>query len=861
MVLPSPVAADEVATGELIQFNVPRQPLDLALTQFAEQANITLLFPSDGMEELMANELVGQYSVSEGAAILLAGTGLMPKLRQQPVLNIVLDPVATKVEPDMSNRGGFGAGLLAAVLSLFGGSGVQAADSALLDEPGSALTSGAVAAEEQVIEEILVTAEKREGTLQETPVAITALTTSIVEDRNINDLRKIASIAPSMVYNMANGQAQVYMRGVGTDVQTIVSEPGVAMFVDGVYMGTASEQAATFEDVERIEVLRGPQGTLYGRNSMGGNINVITRLPGEEPEFRASLLYGDYDRVKASASGGGSLIDGVLAARVSLVRDTADGYRKNAFNGDDLDDRDIFSAAVTVVFTPSETFELILRGDWSEEDHDNPIIQYGELVPDSGLSPLFFGGSPGRPPNRPSNDLPTAYSREWNGLSATVNWDIGEVTLRSITATRDTVNDGVVDNDGTDLSFIHNAQNQESEMFSQEFNLLGTLGDNLEWIVGAYYFDQETVAMFEFDLPALQPLFEAIFGFPPGGLADPNVNFLYGERLRGGPAAMPFLDFISTQDTESLAFFLQGSYHVSDRLRLTAGVRRTDDDRTNVQTITANISLDECFGLKLQDDWQETTYKLSADFDVNESVMVYGSYAKGYKSGGFNIGSCNNPFDPETVVAYEAGLKSTLADGRLRLNLAAFSYDYEDLQVELTLETTATLENATDVQSTGFEAEFVWVPVDAVQIDGGVSFMQSEFEEFMSSDPMTPFELLDLEGNQTQRAPDVSYNVGIQYTHLFAGGADITLRYEASYKDDYYTDVFNNDFAQIDSHTLHNVRVIANVNNRWEVMAFIENATDEEVLENLVPAATVGGTIAAWAPPRLWGLQLRYTME
>ena len=151
------------------------------------------------------------------------------------------------------------------------------------------LNSTAQAAE-QAIEEIVVTAEKRESTLQKTPVAITALTTDMVEDRNINDLRKVTAIAPGMVYNMANGQAQIYMRGIGTDVNTIMTEPGVAMFVDGVYMGTTAEQAATLENVERIEVLRGPQGTLYGRNSTGGNVNIITKLPGEEPGFSASLL-------------------------------------------------------------------------------------------------------------------------------------------------------------------------------------------------------------------------------------------------------------------------------------------------------------------------------------------------------------------------------------------------------------------------------------------------------------------------------------------------------------------------------------------------------------------------------------------
>ena len=722
------------------------------------------------------------------------------------------------------------------------------------------LNSTAQAAE-QAIEEIVVTAEKRESTLQKTPVAITALTTDMVEDRNINDLRKVTAIAPGMVYNMANGQAQIYMRGIGTDVNTIMTEPGVAMFVDGVYMGTTAEQAATLENVERIEVLRGPQGTLYGRNSTGGNVNIITKLPGEEPGFSASLLYGGHDRVRATLSGEGSLIEGVLAARASFVKDTADGYRDNTFNGDDLDDRDIFSAAVSTVFTPIEEFELILRGDWSEAEQDNPLWDYGEVVPGSGLNPIMFGGQQGSAPDKLSHNSPTGYDRENWGLSATATWDIRDVTLKSVTAYRETVNDGVFDNDGTDISFLNTIQTQNSEMFSQEINLLGSIGENFEWILGGYYFDQETVAMFEFDLPALQSFFEFVFGFPPGGLGDPNVNFLYGERLAGGGDAVPFLDFINTQDTESLAFFGQGTYHLSDQLSVTAGVRHTDDEKKNVQTITNNISPGKCFDLNLEDDWQEMTYKLSADYDFSDSVMMYGSYSKGYKSGGFNTGLCNNPFGPETVTAYEIGLKSTLADGRLRLNLAAFVYDYEDFQARLFINNASTIENATDVENIGFEAEFLWVPVEALQFDGGVSFMKSEFDDFMSDDPMDPPGLVDLKGNQTLRAPDVSFNVGAQFTHWFDQlGGDITFRYEASYKDDYYTDVFNNSFAEIESHTIQNVRVIWNVNNHWEMQAFIENLDDEEIIENLLPGATIGGTTYSWAPPRLWGVQVRYRM-
>ena len=283
--------------------------------------------------------------------------------------------------------------------------------------------------------------------------------------------------------------------------------------------------------------------------------------------------------------------------------------------------------------------------------------------------------------------------------------------------------------------------------------------------------------------------------------------------------------------------------------------------RQTYRQITNNIAPGKCSNLDLEDDWQETTYKLSGDYDFSDSVLMYATFSKGFKSGGFNTGSCNDRFDPETVTAYEVGLKSTFADGRLRLNLAAYLYDYEDFQARLFINNASLIENASDVENLGFEAEFVWVPVDALQIDGGLSIMESEFKSFVSDDPLDPPGLVDLEGNQTLRSPDVSYNVGVQYMHWFdQGGGDITVRYEASYKDDYFTTVFNNDFAEIKSHAIQNFRVIWNANNQWQVQGFVENFTDEEVLESLLASATIGGTIVSWTPPRLWGVQIRYTM-
>ena len=422
-----------------------------------------------------------------------------------------------------------------------------------------------------------------------------------------------------------------------------VAEPGVAMFVDGVYMGTTSEQSATLENLERIEVLRGPQGTLYGRNTTGGNLNIFTKLPSDEPEFSASLLLGDYDQVKGSVSGGGPLIDEVLSGRISLVSDSHDGYRENLETGKDVEDRETLATAFSTLFTPTENFEFILRGDWADSDDNGPLIHYGEVVPTSNFyNPIDLGGEVGPSPTKVRHDVDTSYDREIWGLSGTINWDIGGITVRSITAYRETVNSGSADNDGTNINLVTITQTQESEMFSQEFNFFGEIGDSFEWIAGLYYFDQDTLVEFEIDLPAaqepvegfLQFLTELESGLPPGSLdgALDGILEFGGTRLDGvSTEVYPFLDFSNQQNSESKAVFMQGTYSLSDRLGITAGVRYTEDEKENTQTVTSNLldPADVCFDLELEDSWEEVTYRLSADYDISDSSMVYGTILNG----------------------------------------------------------------------------------------------------------------------------------------------------------------------------------------------------------------------------------------
>ena len=708
------------------------------------------------------------------------------------------------------------------------------------------------------IEEILVTAQKREQRLQDTPIAITAFTAQAIEDGQIDGVRKISQLTPSLVFNQSGNAANTYLRGVGQDISTIQGEPGVALFVNGVYQGVNISQVAAYHDLERIEVLRGPQGTLYGRNSSGGNINIYTKKPDFTSQFEGSLLVGEDNRIEAAVAGQTTLAPDRLAVRANIISNNADGRRKNLVDGKDVEERDLVSGALSLLWTPSEKVEVLLRADYSETDDDTPRWDYQEEVPGSGLSPPLFGGTitPGAEDIR--NDTPTSHYSEYKGISADITWQVGDVSVKSITAYRESEYEATVDFDGSDVPFVIADQNMPSEQFSQEINISGTaLDGRLEWIAGGFYFDQDMEVIGGFGLPILQGILEGAFGLPPGGFADPDLNPFYSDRISGGGAEFPFLDFSSIQSVESYAAFVQGTYSVSDTFRLTAGVRYTKDKKTNVWSVVSNIQPNGCEGLKISEEWDEPTWRLAADFDIGENTMVYASVSRGFKSGGYNDGVCGNVYDPEIIDAYEVGLKTALADNRLQLNVAAFFYDYEDFQARLTIQNASVVENAAKTEIKGLEIEARAIPVDGLTLTAAVSFVDGEYLDFLTQNPMFANRDEDAKGNQTLRTPDVSANASVQYA-FNTGIGNIRLRYEISYKDDYFTTVFNDDFAQMDAHTIQNVRVLWDAGGAWQLGAFVENLDDEEYLEQQLIAPTIGGVEGMWGPPRTWGVQVRY---
>lgn len=425
-----------------------------------------------------------------------------------------------------------------------------------------------------------------------------------------------------------------------------------------------------------------------------------------------------------------------------------------------------------------------------------------------------------------------------------------------------------------DITYLTDNFKQTNEEWSQEFTLSGSAG-RLDWIGGAYYYQSEIDEAFQFTLPALQATFEALFGLFGGGGPLPSGSLAaFGTRLDGLPSAIPFLDFQVIQDLESVAAYGQGTYNFTDRLRGTAGVRWTRDKKDVTQTVVNNIGGDFCRDVDLNDSWSEVTGKVGLDADVGEDHLVYASISRGFKAGGFNGGQCRNPYDPETLLALEVGSKSRLLDNTLQINLAAFYYDYKDLQARLFINNASIVENAADAETYGFEVEWLWLAGANFRVDGSLSLLETEFKDFLSTDPLNPQIgsncdatglgcQQDLSGNDLLRSPPVKANLAAEYDIGLNSAGTLTLRGEYAYTDSMYHTVFNNDFAKQDDYSLWNARLIWNPApgslDGVSVIAFVENAGDEDFVMIHAPNATTGGTLTQYGPPRTWGLQVRYS--
>ncbi|MCB1685263.1 MAG: TonB-dependent receptor [Pseudomonadales bacterium] len=699
------------------------------------------------------------------------------------------------------------------------------------------LITPAAAAEEQgrVIEEVLVTAEKRTASVQETSIAVTAYSHEELELRGIDEIEDLQFSAPNLVisHNSQSPVTYAYIRGIGSDQLVAGFDPGVAYHVDGVYIGQPSSMPVDLWDMERIEVLRGPQGTLYGRNTTGGTINVITKGPTDELDGTFDVTAGNYDRLRLRGAVGGPIIGDRVSGRLSFISDSADGYQDN-YIGDDSDAIDHWALRGKLRFDITEDLSLLLTAQRFENEGNQSQkrrepFEAVELAP--GFVVNIFDGAIPNPsdPREVAKDHEEKLDLDNDFYSARVEWNLGNVTLVSTTA--------YLTNDwyqSTDIDMSSNAvQFQEWEMetnqFTQELQLISSSEGPLQWILGAFWFDEDL---------------ETDYFFQDSSVA--GFNFFNGGDL----------------DTKSWAVYGQASWDMRDSgvpLRIVGGLRYTEDEKKiDEYQIIPEFLLD--LSGDMDNTWDETTGKLGIDWFLSDDIMAYASYSHGYKGGGYSVGQFDE-FDPETVDNFEVGLKTLLADGKAQVNVAAFYNDYQDLQVNYLLGTLYLTYNAAEATIQGIEIESTLLVTDQFMIGANFTWLDAEFDEYIF-DPGPPE--IDLAGDRLNRAPEYTVALTAQYDFSIEGIGNFSARADYYWQDDMYLRLQNTPRHEADAFDTVDLRLVwTSLDEHWTIDAFMKNAGNEDNQRSLtVNDGLSSGTASfvSYYPPKTYGVRFGYSL-
>ena len=715
----------------------------------------------------------------------------------------------------------------------------------------SAITSTAGA--QGVLEEIVVTAQKRAQDLQDVPISIQAYTGEYLEDFNLAELQLVAVRTPNMAFSRAGGEAQIYIRGIGTNIFGVGVDPSVAVHQDGVYFGRTNMALTQLLDIERVEILRGPQGTLYGRNTTGGAINLISRMPSDEPEGYVEAQIGNFSHKEISAAYGGPIND-QWGFRVAGRWSDDDGFTDDLdpAGENEIDDQQVKAIRGILTYTPTDRFRLSVIADRTEFDSGNRAIR---PLDDLGAAEVL-GSLPLGDFDETRNNLDTFFDWDMTGATVNAEVDLSDTwTLTSVTGYRKYESDFLFNTDGTEIDITRSNFKYDSEQFSQEWRIASNGIDRWNFIGGVYYLHENKAGALGLVRAGGRPFFATVPG-STGSFIIPEDN-----------------------DLDAYAVFGQATFDITPQLGLTFGLRYSKEEKEDLTSVGAVFDL---LGLEspqrplvfstrqVEDDWSDVTPEIGLEYQVNDDLLVYGKIAQGFKSGGFNAFDTRPSFDEEEITSFEAGFKSDLADRSLRLNGALFYYDYQDLQVSTFINGLTLTTNAAEATVWGGELELQWVPAAApnVRVSGGLSILDAEYDRFVDRQGNNPDgtpRVLDLTGNTLPNAPDFKLNIGVEYDIEMAGGRYVTLSGQLSHQDDVFFTQFNEPVVGQDGVTLIDGRVAYQLSENFELALFGRNLADEDYFQNVVRFTStsdpgrdplgIGNALGYPAPGRTYGLQ------
>ena len=674
-------------------------------------------------------------------------------------------------------------------------------------------------------EEVIVTARLRKEKLQSVPLSIASFSEKELKNTGANNVQDVAKMTPGFTYSPLFGGAAAtpVIRGQSTTI----GEPNVGFFIDGVYQSSRVVMDASIgDDVARVEVVKGPQSALYGRNTFGGAINIISKPPSGEFQAQARLDYSSNNTISAHASASGAIIADKLFYRIGAVHNQSDGYFKNTLTGTNLDTKDTNVFSGMLYATPNDTLSMKLRlANEKTRDGDLPLkyaTNNSFIFPFSGTLPTAQMYTSELKGSETFSVTPGHNDRDYTTLSATIDKKLDGITLTSVTGFDRLTYDQQQDNDFRPAKISYQHTRQKLSDFSQEIRLSSNKESNLNWIIGAYYYDLKTTTDVNNQYAA-----DALSIINTYGAA----GFGAWRFLTGGNYAHV------VETTKSKAVFASVGYKLSDKARISLEGRYTDETKTADSVAHAGIlnpSVPAATLFNASRNFKNFVPRLTIDYAAKQNLLFYASASKGEKTGGFNTNVINGSpninerfYDPESAWNYEVGMKSSSDDGRYVFNLAAYQIDWSNQIVRAVSPVSLALLNinAGKTSIKGFEAEFRARPTQNLSLNAGLAFTDSKYDKYyfatLAAIGMNP----TLDGTRLQYVSKWQYNLGAQYIVPVANNIKWFSRADLSYQSD--QSAVQPAFATVGSATQLNLRTGFDF-EKASIRLFVNNATNEK---------------------------------
>jgi iron complex outermembrane receptor protein len=705
-----------------------------------------------------------------------------------------------------------------------------------------------------LLEEVIVTAQKRQESIQNVGISITAFSADQMRELGFTDSTRIAAMSPGVQINYPNGLSSFSfsVRGVTQSDFSDHQEAPVSVYIDEVYISQMPSAGFQLFDMERVETLRGPQGTLFGRNATGGLIHFVTQKPFDKFSAYSEITYGDYDQLGFEGAVGGPLSD-IISARASIKTNQHDGYIDNG-SGPDGNEQKNYAGRLQTLLKLGERGDFLLSIRGAKNDVDTP--QYWKnaaaTVGPTGVG-VFINGDVSGEVHAGNWNMAGGWDIETYSTSGTLNWNFDNLTLTSITDYSDLDKTYLADADeGANSTLLHFGADNNVRQFSQEVRISSTAESALRWVAGFYFLDIEGDYKSSFVAPGTI----AFLGFAP-------LNGVYNT--------------FST-DTQSRALFGQLEYDITPAWTITAGLRWTEDDKNfdylNNLALTADVlnplpvppavlvpigAFNETMnGDQAKIDAGMWSAKAALNWQSTDDLLYYVSWNRGIKAGSFNAPVFSLPanemkFDEEVLNAYEIGMKVSLLNNRLRINAATFYYDYDDIQAYQLEGFTQVIRNK-DGDSKGAEIEIAATPADNLDMLFGVSYLDATIKDVAAG-----FVTIDA---HPQMAPMWNLSGLLRYQWSAFGGT-MALQGDFNYLSKHYFDIANSDVIKQDGYMVGNARLSYRTQDeKWEASAFVRNIDNESYATWAYDIAALTGVIEkSYGMPRWWGISLRYSIN